>query len=335
MTPPDRPVLISLDDDSPPASPSEAPPVPDMEEFGRSTLQTAIQVTAARPSPLVRWFFRLLLALLVFGLSVAAWDFATGLIARNALLGWAATGLIGLFLAVAIAILVREAAALRRLSRIDALQKQASQAWANEDLAGARDVVVQLLGLYRGRHELRWAKERLEGGKAEAVDATSLLELAERELLAPLDAAATREIEMAARQVATVTALVPIALADVIAALTANMRMIRRIAEVYGGRGGTLGSWRLTRAVFSHLVATGVVAVGDDLLGSVAGGGVLSKISRRFGEGLINGALTARVGLAALDVCRPLAFHAKSRPSVSAVVKRALAGLFSKAEREG
>jgi uncharacterized protein (DUF697 family) len=57
-----------------------------------------------------------------------------------------------------------------------------------------------------------------------------------------------------------VTALVPLALADVFAALTANLRMIRRVAEIYGGRSGLLGSWRLTRAVFAHLVATGAVA---------------------------------------------------------------------------
>jgi putative membrane protein len=154
------------------------------------------------------------------------------------------------------------------------------------------------------------------------------LALAERELLQPLDGLALKEVEAAARQVATVTALVPIALADVAAALTANLRMIRRIAEVYGGRAGTLGNWRLLKAVIGHLVATGAVAVGDDMIGSLAGGGVVAKLSRRFGEGVINGALTARVGVAAMEVCRPLAFVAVPRPSVSATVGRALKGLF-------
>jgi putative membrane protein len=137
-----------------------------------------------------------------------------------------------------------------------------------------------------------------------------------------------REVEAAARQVATVTAIVPLALVDVFAALTANLRMIRRIAEVYGGRSGVLGSWRLTRTVLTHLVATGAVAVGDDLIGSIVGGGVLSKVSRRFGEGVINGALTARVGVAAIEVCRPLPFHTVKRPSVTALVRRALTGMF-------
>ncbi|MEZ5799168.1 MAG: YcjF family protein, partial [Paracoccaceae bacterium] len=107
-----------------------------------------------------------------------------------------------------------------------------------------------------------------------------------------------------------------------------NLRMIRRVADIYGGRSGTLGSWRLTRAVFSHLVATGAVAVGDDMLGSLAGGGLLGKLSRRFGEGVVNGALTTRVGIAAIEVCRPLPFGKGRRPSVSATVGRALKGLF-------
>jgi putative membrane protein len=127
--------------------------------------------------------------------------------------------------------------------------------------------------------------------------------------------------------VATVTALVPLAFADVIAALTANLRMIRRIAEIYGGRSGRLGTMRLTRAVFTHLVATGAVAVGEDLIGTVAGGSLLTRVSRRFGEGVVNGALTARVGVAAMEVCRPMPFRAVRRPSVTAILQRALTGV--------
>jgi len=82
--------------------------------------------------------------------------------------------------------------------------------------------------------------------------------------------------------------------------------------------------------VMAHLVATGAVAMGDDLISSVAGGNVLSKLSRRFGEGVVNGALTARVGVAAMEVCRPLSFSRAKRPSVTGVVKRALSGLLSR-----
>ncbi len=182
--------------------------------------------------------------------------------------------------------------------------------------------------MYAGREDVRWGRERFAERQDDVFDADALLDLAEAEMLRPLDARPGAEVEAAARQVATVTALVPLALADVAAALTANLRMIRRIAEVYGGRAGTLGAWRLTRAVLTHLVATGAVAVGDDLVSSVGGGHVLSRVSRRFGEGIVNGALTARVGVAAMEVCRPLPFHGQRRPRVTSLVQRALTGVF-------
>ena len=47
----------------------------------------------------------------------------------------------------------------------------------------------------------------------------------------------------------------------------------------------------------------------------------------------MNGALTARVGVAAMDVCRPLPFAALPRPKVSNLIGRALAGLFSEGVR--
>mgnify|MGYP003713728311 CR=1 FL=1 len=223
---------------------------------------------------------------------------------------------------------LKEVAAFGRLRRIDRLRLRADEALANSDLKAARAVAADLLTFYAGREDTRWGRDRLRDGMEDAFDADAMLGEVELDLLAPLDAAARREVEAAARQVATVTAVVPLALADVLAALTANLQMIRRIAEIYGGRSGTLGSWRLTKAVMAHIVATGAVAVGDDMLEPLLGGSLLGKLSRRFGEGMVNGALTARVGVAAMDVCRPVPFGVKTRPSVRGIVQSALTGVF-------
>ena len=326
------PILIDLDDDADAPSPATAPPVPDPEApphpKGRA-MQTLATLAARKPSTLARLFWGLLLAIITAVVSVAAWDFITGLITRAPLLGYAVTGLTAAFVLVLLIIALRELAAISRLARIDRLQSRAEAALSADSLGDARAVVADLTRLYSGRDDTRWGRDSLADLSSDQFDAAALLGLAETEILTPLDQAALLEIEAAARQVATVTAIVPLALADVVAALTSNLRMIRRIAEIYGGRAGTLGSWRLARAVMTHLVATGAVAVGDDLISSVAGGGVLSKISRRFGEGVVNGALTARVGVAALEVCRPLPFARTRRPSVTGLVKRALTGLFS------
>ncbi|ABD56381.1 YcjF family protein [Jannaschia sp. CCS1] len=322
------PVLIELDE-APEAGPEAAAPVPDagvVAADGRA-MQMVATLGAKRPSRLSRFFWSALLALIGFAASLAAWNFVTRLLNDNPVLGWVAFGLIAAVVLALLLIALRELAAFSRLGRLDRVHRAAEAALAEGDLTGARSVVTQISALYAGRAELRLGREALDRQRDEVFDAASLFALAEAEVMAPLDQAASVEVEAAARQVATVTALVPLALADVVVALTANLRMIRRIAEVYGGRAGTLGSWRLTRAVMTHLVATGAVAIGDDLLGSALGGSVLSKLSRRFGEGVVNGALTARVGVAAMEVCRPLPFGEGRRPGVTGLIRRALTGL--------
>jgi len=324
------PVLIDLETDEPAADVAQAPPVPDIAQSQGQAMQGVARLAARKPSALSRWFWGLALAVVGAAISVTAWDFATSLMARAPLLGWIVTGLIAALVLVGLIIALRELAAIGRLSRVDGMRRAADVALAEADLAKARAVTRQLMAFYKGREETRWGRDRLAERLDEQFDASGLLVLAEDELLAPLDAAASREVEAAARQVATVTALVPLALADVVTALAASLRMIRRIAEIYGGRAGFLGSWRLTRAVFVHLVATGAVAVGDDLLEPVLGGSVLSKLSRRFGEGLVNGALSAPVGVAAMEVCRPGPFWDGHKPSTRGMIKRALQGGFTK-----
>lgn len=328
------PVLFDLEEETAPRPQvAEAPPVPediDQRAPQGQAMQLAAQLAARKPSRLTRLFWWLASALIGALVSIAAWTFVTDLMARYPVLGLALSVLIAVFLLVLGLIALREMAAFGRLARLDGLRHDASEALAQDDLKAARAVTDRLVALYKGREDTRWGRDRLAELRADQLDARGLLALTEAELLGPLDGAASREVEAAARQVATVTALVPLALADVAAALTSNLRMIRRIAEIYGGRSGFFGAWRLTRAVLSHLVATGAVAVGDDMLEPILGGTFLAKLSRRFGEGLVNGALTARVGVAAMEVCRPLPFTPEKRPRVRRIIKRALSGLFAK-----
>jgi len=324
-----KPVLFDLEAEAQAPPVAEAPPVPDPLPLAAlpPAMEQAARIAARRPSRLARWFWALLAAVAGAMASIAAWDFAAGLIARFPLLGWAVSAGLAALALMALLMAVRELAALSRLRKVDELRHQAAEA---ADLAAARAYTTRLEAFCKGREDLGWHQARLAERKADVMDGDALLLLAEEELLAPLDALALREVEAAARQVATVTALVPMALADVLTALVSSLRMIRRVAGIYGGRPGFFSSWRLTRAVLAHLAATGAVAAGDDLLEPVLGGSVLSKLSRRFGEGLVNGALSARVGIAAMEVCRPMPFSPQHRPSTRKVVQRALTGLFSK-----
>jgi len=108
-----------------------------------------------------------------------------------------------------------------------------------------------------------------------------------------------------------------------------NMRLLRGLAGLYGGRPGFFGVLRLAQLVFAHIVATGGVAMTDDLLGQFLGQDILRRLSRRLGEGAFNGALTARIGIAAIEVIRPLPFLAAKRPRVREVLGEVLRPMFT------
>jgi putative membrane protein len=105
-----------------------------------------------------------------------------------------------------------------------------------------------------------------------------------------------------------------------------NLRMLRRLATLYGARPGTLALLKLARMVVTHIVLTGGIALGDDVIQQLVGHGLTAKLSARLGEGLFNGALTTRIGLAAIDVCRPLPYIEVARPRFRELVAE-VAGL--------
>ena len=58
------------------------------------------------------------------------------------------------------------------------------------------------------------------------------------------------------------------------------------------------------RVIF-HITATGAIALTDDLFGQFLGQDIIRRLSRRLGEGAFNGALTARLGIVAIELTRP------------------------------
>ena len=101
---------------------------------------------------------------------------------------------------------------------------------------------------------------------------------------------------------------------------------MRQLAQLYGGRPGALGMIKLFRHVVAHLALTGGMAASDSLVQQMLGHGIAAKLSQRLGEGMLNGLLTARLGLAAVDVTRPLPFAALPRPALADLVGELIKG---------
>ena len=269
------------------------------------------------------------LILLALGLGV------TGLIedlfARSTGLGYLGLALSCVAALAFVAVVSREALGLSRLATIEKLHLRAAGALVSDDSAESRAIVQELVKLAHQNPRLAHARARLQNHVDDIIDGADLIRLAERELMTPLDQEARRLISMAAQRVSLVTAVSPRAVIDILFVFLASLRLIRQLARLYGGRPGALGMFSLMRHVIGHVAITGGMAASDSLIQQVLGHGLAAKLSQRLGEGILNGLLTARLGLAAIDLTRPLPFTALPRPALSDLAK----DLLRKREEEG
>jgi putative membrane protein len=311
--------------------------VVDAEEAGRPARGT-IQITPqAEPAQLpavveaalparrgFRWgalLWTSVAGLVLLGLGLSVTHLIEDLFARSEGLGFLGAGFAAAAALALIAIIAREAYGLVRLATIEKLHRRAAEVLLSDDRKESRAVVADLLKIAHQNPRLARARVSLSSHTEEIIDGADMIKLAERELMSPLDVEARRLVSVAAQRVSVVTAVSPRAAIDVLFVLAAALRLIRQLARLYGGRPGALGMISLARQVVAHLAITGGMAASDSLVQQVLGHGIAAKLSQRLGEGVLNGLLTARLGLAAIDVTRPLPFTALPRPVLADLAK--------------
>jgi len=332
---PRQPRVFAADD---PALVVEASPDA-QAEGGADGARAANQPDLARPTLVelgrrgLRWGALLVAALAGAAcLGLAAWfaRIVSAALARDDWVGSATLALLVIAAFAAVMIILRELIGFSRLSRLGRIRADIAAAIAEKDQTKERNAAKRLADLYAGRRDQSWSLRRFRDHARDVHDPGELLALAEREIMAPLDSEARRIVTRSAKRVATVTALSPMVLIAVTYVLIENLRLLRTLATLYGARPGFAGILRLARLVFAHIVATGGVAMTDDLLGQFLGQDILRRLSRRLGEGAFNGALTARIGVTALEVIRPVPFLAAKPPRVRDVLAEALKPLIAR-----
>ncbi len=272
---------------------------------------------------LVSWgglFWSAASALVSLGIGLWVTRLVDDLFARSATFGIIALVLAGLMLLALAVLAAREFAAIGRQRHIAKLHQAFAKAHAADDRRLARTLVAELASLYEARADTARARKDVLALRDEIVDGRDLVEIAERTLVAPLDDAAKAAVARAAKRVSVITTVAPRAIIDVAFVLIQAVRLIRQVAEIYGGRPGLLGFLKLVRSVGAHLAITGGMAAGDSLLQQVVGHGIAAKVSARLGEGVLNGLLTARIGVSAMAVCRPMPFVTGGTPNLRKVV---------------
>ena len=280
-------------------------------------------------------FWSALGGFIVLVVTVSIYDFIAGLMQKWPPLAYAAMGLAGM---VAVALLVlagREVAALLRLGSAERMRKAADAAFAGSDAGQAKAFARDMIGFYAADATTARGRAALDSHLGEIIDAADLVRLTERELLQAKDDAARAAIASAASKVAMVTTISPRAWFDIAFVVAQSFRLISRIAAIYSGRPGGIAIWRLSARVATHLAITGGIAVAHDAIGQFVGAGLVARLSSKLGEGVLNGVLTARVGLSAIAVCRPMPFRALSPPALAEVAGSLLKGQGEAAKSAG
>ncbi|HYH38946.1 MAG TPA: TIGR01620 family protein [Azospirillum sp.] len=305
--------------------PAHAAPVPVEEEpppGSAAERLPALLAEGKRPG-IGRWLFGALAALVLVALGFDTADLLQRSFATSVALGTLVAALVGVAGVSAVAMLAKELRSLRRLRRIDQLRGEAGALAVKAGQGpgeGAGDRFAGALArLYADRPDLEPALARMRDFVTDAHDDAEVVRLIDREVLSDLDRRAYQTVLLAARDTAIVTALSPAAVVDLAVVLWRNLKLVRAIAGLYGARPGYVGSLRLLRRMLANLAVAGVTESAHHVAVEALGGSLVAALSTRVGQGVINGLLTARVGLTAMHLCRPVPFGPHNRPSLSKI----------------
>ncbi|MFC0139136.1 TIGR01620 family protein [Erwinia mallotivora] len=132
-----------------------------------------------------------------------------------------------------------------------------------------------------------------------------------------LDRQARYEIGRSAAESTLMIAVSPLALVDMAFIAWRNLRLINRIAALYGIELGYFSRLRLFRLVLLNIAFAGaselVREVGMDWMSQ----DLAARFSARAAQGIGAGLLTARLGIKTMELCRPLPWLEEDKPRLA------------------
>jgi putative membrane protein len=153
-----------------------------------------------------------------------------------------------------------------------------------------------------------WKKSASEGHSSKEI-----VQLYSRVVLTHVDERALNEVAKFSTEAVVLVSLSPVAIIDMLIMLTRNLRMINKIAGLYGLKLGYWSRIKLIKQVFVNMVYAGASEILSDFGNDIVGAELLGKLSTRFAQGLGAGMLTARLGIKTMQLCRPIPFDDKPK----------------------
>lgn len=149
----------------------------------------------------------------------------------------------------------------------------------------------------------------------------------QQDIMQNVDRDAQRVINKSASETAVLVAVSGNSLLDAVIMLWRNQRMISKVAALYGVELGYFSRIRLWRMILTNIAYAGVSELLMDAGSQLLSAELAAKLSMRAGQGLGAGLLTARLGYAARQLCRPLPVPKERRARLTDVQTSLLCAL--------
>ena len=207
------------------------------------------------------------------------------------------------------------------LGALENIQKQARRLREVNNIGNAKTFVNELKRFYFDKPQAVYLQSCIEklpdySNDREVIDHIDCV------FLQPLDKEALRRVSNFSLQTGAAVAVSPWAALDMLLSLWRSIKMIDDIAQVYGMRPSLANRYKLLGLVIHQLAFVGVSEIVIDQVVDEFGSSTLTSIaSARMGQGLGAGIYTARIGIAAMKVSRPIAFTKDNQPKTKSVIR--------------
>lgn len=206
------------------------------------------------------------------------------------------------------------------IGKLDDIQKQARRLSEAHDIGNAKSFINVLKDFYSNKPQDVYFQRCIEklpdySNDREAIDHI------DRVFLQPLDEEAMRRVSNFSLQTGAAVAASPWASLDMLLSLWRSIKMIDDVAQVYGMRPSLSNRYKLLRLVIHQLAFVGISElVISNVMEEFGSSALTSMASARLGQGLGAGIYTAKIGMAAMKVSRPIAFAKDNQPKIKSIV---------------
>ena len=291
------------------------------------------EIQAVTHSPWL-WLVGAFSALLLLMLLINTYQFIAQQYENSYVLGSVFFSLIVVMTGAILTLSWRSYQKIIRLQNVTKLQQEGEQLLTGDGYSNAIHYINKITQFYENRPDIKTRLEHFYLTVNDSHNDQEICNLFSSVILKDMDKQAYAIVTKRSKETALWVMISQIALLDTLLTLWRNSLMIRDIAELYGAKPGFFGSFKLISTVMQSLIYAGVSEMATDSVAEIVGSSVLSIMSAQIAQGLGSGLLTARVGMYAMQACRPLPFADEEKPSIKNIRKEIIVSLKGNVEEK-